>query len=155
MKKKHLSPKEEKAEQRKLQLLLILALSLRRMNQVAICFQFNMAENAISRRCPKQCVFCRSDSDLDLEDLSRDDLVKYVIEKEELLKMKHEELRNMQDKVLRTYAEMENVMERTRREAENTKKFAIQVSFVSTYYATQARLIFGSLTCTSTSLIFV
>ncbi|XP_055823156.1 grpE protein homolog 2, mitochondrial-like [Solanum dulcamara] len=68
----------------------------------------------------------KDESDLDLEDLSRDDLVKYVIEKEELLKMKHEELRNMQDKVLRTYAEMENVMERTRREAENTKKFAIQ-----------------------------
>ena len=33
----------------------------------------------------------------------------------------------MQDKVLRTYAEMENVMGRTRREAENSKKFAIQV----------------------------
>lgn len=73
--------------------------------------------------------FCLSDSDLDLEDLSRDELVKYVIEKEELLKTKHEELRKMQDKVLRTYAEMENVMERTKREAENTKKFAIQVSF--------------------------
>ncbi|XP_015080487.1 grpE protein homolog 2, mitochondrial-like [Solanum pennellii] len=67
-----------------------------------------------------------SDSDLDLEDLSREDLVKCLIEKEELLKMKHEEFQKMQDKVLRTYAEMENVMERTRREAENTKKFAIQ-----------------------------
>ena len=33
----------------------------------------------------------------------------------------------VQDKVLRTYAEMENVMDRTRREAENSKKFAIQV----------------------------
>lgn len=68
----------------------------------------------------------KDESDLDLEDLSRDELVKYVIEKEELLKMKHEELQKMQDKVLRTYAEMENVMDRTRREAENTKKFAIQ-----------------------------
>ncbi|KAF2552355.1 hypothetical protein F2Q68_00037473 [Brassica cretica] len=29
-------------------------------------------------------------------------------------------------KVLRTYAEMENVMDRTRRDAENTKKYAIQ-----------------------------
>ncbi|TMW98767.1 hypothetical protein EJD97_003502 [Solanum chilense] len=67
-----------------------------------------------------------SDSDLDLEDLSREDLVKCLIEKEELLKMKHEEFQKMQDKVLRTYAEMENVMVRTRREAENTKKFAIQ-----------------------------
>jgi len=33
----------------------------------------------------------------------------------------------MQDKVLRSYAEMENVLDRTRREAENSKKFAIQV----------------------------
>ncbi|XP_060187069.1 grpE protein homolog 2, mitochondrial isoform X1 [Lycium barbarum] len=68
----------------------------------------------------------KDESDLDVEDLSRDDLVKLVVEKEELLKMKHEEFQKMQDKVLRTYAEMENVMERTRREAENTKKFAIQ-----------------------------
>lgn len=60
------------------------------------------------------------------EDLSMDDLVKVVAEKEELLKTKHREIEIMQDKVLRTYAEMENVMERTRREAENSKKFAIQ-----------------------------
>uniref|UniRef100_A0A5B7APH7 GrpE protein homolog n=1 Tax=Davidia involucrata TaxID=16924 RepID=A0A5B7APH7_DAVIN len=59
-------------------------------------------------------------------DLSIDDLVKLVAEKEELLKMKHKENEKMQEKVLRTYAEMENVMDRTRREAENSKKFAIQ-----------------------------
>lgn len=35
----------------------------------------------------------------------------------------------MQDKVLRSYAEMENVIDRTKREAENSKKFAIQVSY--------------------------
>ncbi|XP_059662441.1 grpE protein homolog 2, mitochondrial-like isoform X2 [Cornus florida] len=64
-----------------------------------------------------------SDSD---EDLSIEDLVKLVAEKEELLKLKHKEIENMQDKVLRSYAEAENVMERTRREAENSKKFAIQ-----------------------------
>ncbi|KAM7504226.1 hypothetical protein LguiB_003130 [Lonicera macranthoides] len=66
-----------------------------------------------------------SDSDSG-EDLSMDDLVKLVAEKEELLKTKHKEIEQMQDKVLRTYAEMENVMDRTRREAENSKKFAIQ-----------------------------
>ncbi|XP_050218313.1 grpE protein homolog 2, mitochondrial isoform X2 [Mercurialis annua] len=66
-----------------------------------------------------------SDSDAE-EDLSMDDLVKLVAEKEELLKLKHKEVEKMQDKVLRTYAEMENVMERTKREAENTKKFSIQ-----------------------------
>jgi molecular chaperone GrpE len=58
-----------------------------------------------------------------------DDLVKLVAEKEELLEAKHKEIETMQDKVLRAYAEMENVKERTKREAENSKKFAIQVSF--------------------------
>lgn len=88
----------------------------------------NMNENVKRRRRrTKQTVF--SDSDLDTEDLSRDDLVKLVAEKEELLKMKDGEFQKMQDKVLRTYAEMENVMNRTKREAENSKKFAIQVSF--------------------------
>lgn len=59
-----------------------------------------------------------------------DDLVKLVAEKEELLKVKHKEIEEMKDKVLRSYAEMENVMGRTRREAENAKKYAIQVCFV-------------------------
>ncbi|XP_008227005.1 PREDICTED: protein GrpE-like isoform X2 [Prunus mume] len=68
-----------------------------------------------------------SDSDSEGEgDLGFDDLVKLVAEKEELLKQKHEEIKSMQDKVLRSYAEMENVMDRTRREAENSKKFAVQ-----------------------------
>jgi len=60
--------------------------------------------------------------------MSKDDLVKLVAEKEELLSVKEEEIKQMKDKVLRTYAEMENVMDRTRRDAENTKKYAIQVS---------------------------
>ncbi|XP_058070801.1 grpE protein homolog 2, mitochondrial-like isoform X2 [Magnolia sinica] len=60
------------------------------------------------------------------DDLSMDDLVKLVAEKEELLKLKHKEVELLQEKVLRSYAEMENVIERTRREAENSKKFAIQ-----------------------------
>lgn len=59
-------------------------------------------------------------------ELSLDDLVKLVTEKEDLLKLKHKEIEAMQDKVLRSYAEMENVTDRTKREAENTKKFAIQ-----------------------------
>ncbi|KAJ9153836.1 hypothetical protein P3X46_027237 [Hevea brasiliensis] len=67
----------------------------------------------------------QSDSEAE-GDLSMDDLVKLVAEKEELLKLKHKEIEKMQDKVLRIYAEMENVMERTKREAENSKKFAIQ-----------------------------
>ncbi|PON39383.1 GrpE nucleotide exchange factor [Parasponia andersonii] len=75
------------------------------------------------RRGTKRTAFSDSDSE---EDLTMDDLVKLVAEKEELLKSKHKEIEKMQDKVLRSYAEMENVMERTRREAENSKKFAIQ-----------------------------
>ncbi|XP_042481314.1 grpE protein homolog 2, mitochondrial-like isoform X1 [Macadamia integrifolia] len=66
-------------------------------------------------------------SDSETEDeLSVDDLVKLVAEKEELMQIKTKEIEKMQDKVLRTYAEMENVMDRTKREAENSKKFAIQ-----------------------------
>ncbi|XP_057465871.1 grpE protein homolog 2, mitochondrial isoform X2 [Actinidia eriantha] len=60
------------------------------------------------------------------DELSMEDLVKLVTEKEELLKVKHKEIEKLQDKVLRSYAEMENVMDRTKREAENSKKFAIQ-----------------------------
>ncbi|XP_022852614.1 grpE protein homolog 2, mitochondrial-like isoform X2 [Olea europaea var. sylvestris] len=67
----------------------------------------------------------KNKSDLQ-SDLTRDDLVKLVVEKEELVKLKEEEHEKMKDTVLRTYAEMENAKERTRREAENTKKFAIQ-----------------------------
>ena len=61
------------------------------------------------------------------EGLSRDDLVKLVVEKEDLVNVQQEEVKEMQDKVLRTYAEMENLMARTKRNAENDKKFAIQV----------------------------
>ncbi|KAF6159174.1 hypothetical protein GIB67_032791 [Kingdonia uniflora] len=59
-------------------------------------------------------------------DFSIDNLVKLITEKEELLNLKHKEMEKMQDKLLRSYAEMENVMDRTRREAENSKIFAIQ-----------------------------
>ncbi|KAF3647904.1 hypothetical protein FXO38_18439 [Capsicum annuum] len=87
----------------------------------------NKNENVKRRRSrTKQTVFADSDSDLDADDLSRDDLMKLVAEKEELLKTKDDEFQKMKDKVLRSYAEMENVMNRAKREAENSKKFAIQ-----------------------------
>ncbi|XP_062196592.1 grpE protein homolog 2, mitochondrial-like isoform X2 [Phragmites australis] len=59
-------------------------------------------------------------------DLSREDLVKLLLEKDELLKSKDEEIKDMKDKVLRSYAEMENVIARTKRESDNSKKYAIQ-----------------------------
>ncbi|PPS17631.1 hypothetical protein GOBAR_AA02929 [Gossypium barbadense] len=43
-----------------------------------------------------------------------------------LLEEKQKEIEQMKDKVVRTLAEMENVMARTRREADNSKKFAVQ-----------------------------
>lgn len=66
------------------------------------------------------------DKGLGDEDLTMDDLVKLVTEKEELLKAKQEEIADMKDSMLRAYAEAENMMGRTKREAENSKKFAIQ-----------------------------
>ncbi|KNA10526.1 hypothetical protein SOVF_143620 [Spinacia oleracea] len=66
------------------------------------------------------------DSEGDMDDLSREDLVKIVLEKEEVLENKQKEFAEFKDKFLRSYAEMENVMERTRRDAENSKKFAVQ-----------------------------
>ncbi|CAN6471972.1 unnamed protein product [Victoria cruziana] len=59
-------------------------------------------------------------------DLSVDGLVKLVAEKEELLNSKMKEIEKLKDKVLRSYAETENVIDRTKREAESSKKFAIQ-----------------------------
>lgn len=68
----------------------------------------------------------QTDSEGDLDDLSRDDLVKLVSEKEQVLEQKEKEFSEWKDKFLRSYAEMENVMERARRDAENSKKFAVQ-----------------------------
>ncbi|XP_028769368.1 grpE protein homolog 2, mitochondrial isoform X1 [Neltuma alba] len=85
----------------------------------------SQSESVKRRRGTKRTAFSDSDSESE-SDLSRDDLIKLVAEKAELLKLKHKEIEKMQDKVLRTYAEMENVMDRTRREAENSKKFAVQ-----------------------------
>ncbi|KAE8708355.1 Co-chaperone GrpE family protein [Hibiscus syriacus] len=78
------------------------------------------------RRATKRTAFSDSDSESD-GDLSMVEMVKLVEEKEELLNTKQKEIEQMKDKVVRTLAEMENVIARTRREAENSKKFAIQV----------------------------
>ncbi|KAL6538451.1 hypothetical protein OROGR_012439 [Orobanche gracilis] len=84
-----------------------------------------VAENLHQTEVPASDEKTESDSDSEC-DLSRDDLVKLVAEKEQLLMAKQEEVEIMKDKVLRAFAEMENVKERTRRESENSKKFAIQ-----------------------------
>ncbi|CAN6471971.1 unnamed protein product [Victoria cruziana] len=75
------------------------------------------------RRSTERIVFSDSDAE---SDLSVDGLVKLVAEKEELLNSKMKEIEKLKDKVLRSYAETENVIDRTKREAESSKKFAIQ-----------------------------
>ncbi|XP_021755662.1 uncharacterized protein LOC110720888 isoform X3 [Chenopodium quinoa] len=68
----------------------------------------------------------QSDSEENMDDLSKEDLVKLVLEKEKTLENKQKEFAEFKDKFLRSYAELENIMERTRRDAENSKKFAVQ-----------------------------
>ncbi|XP_010443140.1 PREDICTED: uncharacterized protein LOC104726067 isoform X2 [Camelina sativa] len=67
-----------------------------------------------------------TDSETDFESLSRDDLVKLVGEKEHLLKVQREDMMEMKDGFLRSYAELQNLMDRTKRNAESSKKFAVQ-----------------------------
>ncbi|KAJ1697866.1 hypothetical protein LUZ63_006378 [Rhynchospora breviuscula] len=72
---------------------------------------------------PKRTSFSDSDED---DGLSRDDLVKLVARKEEMLKNKNKEIEMMQDKVKRSDSEVENIIDRSKREAESSKKYAIQ-----------------------------
>lgn len=104
-------------------------------------FDLEPQSNKRRRRVTKRTTFSDSDPESECE-LSKDDLVKLLKEKEELLKAKHEEIQQMQDKVLRSFAEMENVKDRTRREAENSKKFAIQVSLLT--YSLLTLLLMGT-----------
>lgn len=64
------------------------------------------------------------------EDLLKEneDLMSLLGEREALLEEKERALADSKDKLLRSYAEMENVMDRSRREAESTRKYSIQVS---------------------------
>ncbi|KAJ7571382.1 hypothetical protein O6H91_01G161500 [Diphasiastrum complanatum] len=64
---------------------------------------------------------------------SNEDLVKEnehlkdaLEDRDTLLEEKDKSLSELKDRLLRSYAEVENVMERARREAENSRKFAIQ-----------------------------
>ncbi|KAK9268717.1 hypothetical protein L1049_000478 [Liquidambar formosana] len=68
-----------------------------------------------------------SDSDSEsMDELSRDELVKLVLEKETLLKNKQKDIEKAQDKILRSYAEVENIIDRNKRESEHLQKYAIQ-----------------------------
>ncbi|KAK8527182.1 hypothetical protein V6N13_085038 [Hibiscus sabdariffa] len=83
------------------------------------------------RRAAKRTAFSDSNSTSGSDsesdgDSSMADMVKLVEEKDGLLETKQKEIEELKDKVVRTLAEMENVMARTRREAESSKKFAVQ-----------------------------
>ncbi|KAH9607231.1 hypothetical protein KSS87_021295 [Heliosperma pusillum] len=84
------------------------------------------SQSSKRKRGAKRTAFSDSDSEDDLDDLSREELVKVLLEKEEVLQKKEKEFGEWKDKFLRSYAEIENVMEQTRRDAENSKKFAVQ-----------------------------
>ncbi|CAA0813995.1 Co-chaperone GrpE family protein [Striga hermonthica] len=86
--------------------------------------QISTSETPKRKRGAKRVAFSDSDSDLE-PDLSRDDLVKLVAEKEQLLATKQEELEQVKDTAMRSLTEMENTKERALREAESAKKFAI------------------------------
>ncbi|GJT26815.1 GrpE protein homolog 2, mitochondrial-like protein [Tanacetum coccineum] len=77
------------------------------------------------------------------------EIVKTIPMTEELLKAKQEEIADMKDKVLGTYGETENIMPRTKREVDNSKKFAIQFCKALGYYqadikACEARGVYSS-----------
>ena len=72
------------------------------------------------KRRTKRIAF--SDSDSEDLDLSKEDLLKLLLEKDGSLKSKDKEFKDMKDKVLQQAWPCHN-----KRESENTKKYAIQV----------------------------
>ncbi|KAL2613496.1 hypothetical protein R1flu_025188 [Riccia fluitans] len=60
------------------------------------------------------------------EDVDKEDLVGLLAEKLALIEEKEKEVKELKDKLLWSLAEMENVRERSRREADSTRKYAIQ-----------------------------
>ncbi|KAL3679430.1 hypothetical protein R1sor_022386 [Riccia sorocarpa] len=60
------------------------------------------------------------------EEVDKDDLVGLLAEKLALIEEKEKEVKELKDKLLWSLAEMENVRERAKREADSTRKYAIQ-----------------------------
>lgn len=55
------------------------------------------------------------------------DLAELLAERDAQLEERDKAIKEMQEKVLRSYAEVENILARSQREAESTRKFALQV----------------------------
>jgi molecular chaperone GrpE (heat shock protein) len=64
---------------------------------------------------------------VDSEDVNKEDLVGGLGQKLALLEQKDKEIKDLKDKLLWSLAEMENVRQRTKRDADSTRKYAIQV----------------------------
>ncbi|CAM6129234.1 unnamed protein product [Calypogeia fissa] len=60
------------------------------------------------------------------EDINKEDLVGLLAEKLALLEERNKEIKELKDKLLWSLAEMENVRQRTKRDAESTAKYAVQ-----------------------------
>jgi len=75
---------------------------------------------------PVQHIETPSDEKGVAEEVSKAELMELLGERETLLQEKDKIIEELREKVLRSYAEIENVMARARREAENTRKFALQ-----------------------------
>lgn len=55
------------------------------------------------------------------------DLAELLAERDAQLEERDKVIKELQEKVLRSYAEVENILARSQREAESTRKFALQV----------------------------
>ncbi|KAM7278360.1 hypothetical protein ACFE04_005494 [Oxalis oulophora] len=75
----------------------------------------------------EQTAYSDSDSQNKSEsELQKDHLKSLVRDREAVLKSKQQKVEMLQDKILRAYAEIENVASRAKQQAEYSKKFAIQ-----------------------------
>jgi molecular chaperone GrpE len=55
-------------------------------------------------------------------------------EREALLEEKEKTIEDLKDKVIRSYAEVQNILDRGRREAESSRKYAVQVVYFSSFF---------------------
>ncbi|BBN18099.1 molecular chaperone GrpE [Marchantia polymorpha subsp. ruderalis] len=60
------------------------------------------------------------------EEVEKEDMVGLLAEKLALIEQKEKEVKELKDKLLWSLAEMENVRDRARRDADSTRKFAVQ-----------------------------
>ncbi len=65
---------------------------------------------------------------------SEAELLALLGEREALLEEKEKTIEDLKDKVIRSYAEVQNILDRGRREAESSRKYAVQVVYFSSFF---------------------